>query len=249
MGTIRVERNRGYTTMSNYHLRDKTLSLRAIGLLSKMLSLPEDWDYTVSGLAAICKEGRDAIRAALVELEDAGYMVRQQTHSDAGTFAKNDYTIFEQPVSPLPGFPSTVEPSTAEPSAGNPTQLSKDLSKDLSNNTPIAPKGAGARRSKAPKERPDWKPERFDRLWRYYPSGKAKQRAIEAWDKLRLSDEDIAAMGRALKDQMSSDLWQRGIGIPYLSAYLNGRRWEDEDRPLPEAAPPPAPRKEPELWT
>ena len=91
MGVIRVEHTANYTTMSNYHLRDNRLSLRAMGLMSKMLSLPADWDYTVAGLAAICKEGRDAVRKALMELEAAGYLVREQTRSGGGNFAANDY--------------------------------------------------------------------------------------------------------------------------------------------------------------
>ena len=72
MAVFRVERTRNYTIMSNYHLRDKRISLKAKGLLSQMLSLPEDWDYTLSGLARINAEGKDAIRAAVVELEQAG---------------------------------------------------------------------------------------------------------------------------------------------------------------------------------
>lgn len=137
MAVIRVERNENYTHMSNYHLRDKSLSLRAIGLLSKMLSLPPEWDYTVSGLAAICKEGRDAVRATLMELETAGYMVRQQTHTEAGTFGKNEYIVYERPRgAPLTENPSTVEPSTVKPTTEEPltensAQINKDLIKDL----------------------------------------------------------------------------------------------------------------------
>ena len=78
MAVFRVERTQNYTVMSNYHLRDKRLSLKSKGLLSQMLSLPEDWDYTLSGLARINAEGKDAIRAAVVELEQAGYIQRQQ---------------------------------------------------------------------------------------------------------------------------------------------------------------------------
>ena len=79
MAVFRVERTQNYTVMSNYHLRDRRLSLKAKGLLSLMLSLPEDWDYTLSGLARISLEGKDAIRAAVVELEQAGYVQRRQT--------------------------------------------------------------------------------------------------------------------------------------------------------------------------
>ena len=78
MAVFRVERNKGYTVMSNHHLKDTALSLKAKGLLSMMLSLPDEWNYTTRGLAAICKEGVDAIGGALRELEKAGYIVRRQ---------------------------------------------------------------------------------------------------------------------------------------------------------------------------
>ncbi len=84
MAVFRVERTNNYTVMSNYHLRDKTLSLKAKGLLSLMLSLPETWDYTLSGLARISLEGKDAIRAAVVELEKAGYIQRSRTRNEKG---------------------------------------------------------------------------------------------------------------------------------------------------------------------
>ena len=84
MAVFRVERNQNYTVMSNYHLRDKSLSLKAKGLLSQMLSLPEDWDYTLTGLARINCEGRDAIRAAVKELEEAGYVTRSRIRNEKG---------------------------------------------------------------------------------------------------------------------------------------------------------------------
>ena len=84
MAVFRVERTQNYTVISNYHLRDKSLSLRAKGLLSFMLSLPEDWDYTLSGLARISLEGKDAIRAAVVELEKAGYVTRSRVRNEKG---------------------------------------------------------------------------------------------------------------------------------------------------------------------
>lgn len=224
MAVIRIEKDANFTTMSNYHLRDSSISLRAVGLLSKMLSLPPEWDYTVAGLAAICKEGRDAIRSALQELEAAGYMRREQTHNEAGHFSGNDYVIYEHP--PLSAFPSTVQPLTVNPLTENPTQINKDIINNL-NNPPKAPQG-GRRKKREPKAAPDWKPERFNGFWEFYPRGEAKQRAIEAWDKARLSDDEIAKMGRRLKDQMSSEEWQRGVGIPYASTYLNQRRWTDE---------------------
>lgn len=97
MAVFRIERTRDYTVMSNHHLRNANLSLKAKGLLSMMLSLPEDWNYTTRGLAKICKEGVDAIGAALRELEGAGYIVRHQRRDKSGRITDTEYVIYEQP--------------------------------------------------------------------------------------------------------------------------------------------------------
>ena len=135
MPTFRVERTGNYTVMSNHHLRNEKLSLKAKGLLSQMLSLPEKWNYTLSGLCAINPESKDAIRSALRELEEQGYVVRRQTTDASGKFSKNEYIIYEVPVSkpdagadpslekPLSENPTTDNPPTGKPSAENPTQL------------------------------------------------------------------------------------------------------------------------------
>lgn len=256
MGVIRVEHTENYTIMSNAHLRDKALSLRAMGLMSRMLSLPEDWDYTVAGLAAICKEGRDAVRKALQELEAAGYLVREQGR-DSGHFAGNDYTLYEkpwipedggrmlsapadEPDSPLTKNPSTGNPLTETPSTGNPTELRKE-ERILTPYSPPEgdqPSGPSRRRSaREPKLTAQWKPERFEAFWRYYPAlpdgnghGRRpkKDRAIAAWDRLRPDDATIDKMALALKRQKESRQWQEGIGIPYASTWLNSRSWEEE---------------------
>lgn len=96
MATFRVEKTTGYTVMSNHHLRNKNLTLKAKGLLSLMLSLPEEWDYTLRGLACICRESVDAVRSGIGELEKEGYIVRGQLR-DGGRFAAADYTIYEAP--------------------------------------------------------------------------------------------------------------------------------------------------------
>ena len=98
MAVFRVEKNKGYTVMSNHHLRNKALSLKAKGLLSQMLSLPEDWDYTLKGLSLINRESIDAIRTAVWELERAGYIKREQGRDAKGKMADMVYTIYEQPV-------------------------------------------------------------------------------------------------------------------------------------------------------
>ena len=95
MAVFRIERTRDYTVMSNHHLRNGKLSLKAKGLLSMMLSLPEDWNYTTRGLAKICKEGVDAIGGALRELETAGYIVRHQLRDRQGRISDTEYVIYE----------------------------------------------------------------------------------------------------------------------------------------------------------
>ena len=116
MAVFRVEKNKGYTVMSNHHLRNKELTLKAKGLLSQMLSLPENWDYTLAGLSHINKESIDAIRTAVLELEKAGCIERAQGRDEKGKMTAIAYTIYEQPQSPVLNY------STSE----NPTELNKD---------------------------------------------------------------------------------------------------------------------------
>ena len=126
MAVFRIERTRDYTVMSTHHLRNGTLSLKAKGLLSMMLSLPEDWNYTTRGLAAICKEGVDAIGGALRELEAAGYIVRHQLRDKQGRISDTEYVIYEQPQ---PKNPDTPQPDTASPDTGNPDMEKPDTEK------------------------------------------------------------------------------------------------------------------------
>ena len=126
MAVFRIERTRDYTVMSNHHLRNGKLSLKAKGLLSMMLSLPEDWNYTTRGLAAICKEGVDAIGGALRELEAAGYIVRHQLRDKQGRISDTEYVIYEQPQ---PKNPDTPQPDTAAPDTENPDMVKPDTEK------------------------------------------------------------------------------------------------------------------------
>ena len=116
MAVFRIERTRDYTVMSNHHLRNANLSLKAKGLLSMMLSLPEDWNYTTRGLAKICKEGVDAIGAALRELEAAGYIVRHKLRDRQGRISDTEYVIYEQPQLRKP---DTDSPDTEKPAELN----------------------------------------------------------------------------------------------------------------------------------
>ena len=129
MAVFRVEKNKGYTVMSNHHLRNKELSLKAKGLLSQMLSLPEDWDYTLAGLSLINRESIDAIRTAVWELEKAGYITRRQGRDEKGKMTAIEYTIYEQPQPPTLDCPVLENPTADNPTSENPTQLNKELLK------------------------------------------------------------------------------------------------------------------------
>ena len=142
MAVFRVERNTGYTVMSNHHLRNKELTLKAKGLLSQMLSLPEDWDYTLAGLSHINRESIDAIRTAVWELEKAGYITRRQGRDEKGKMTAIEYTIYEQPQPPELEKPILENPTTGNPTSENPMQIIKEeqktnLSKKEKPNTDI----------------------------------------------------------------------------------------------------------------
>ena len=138
MAVFRIEKTRDYTVMSNHHLRNAGLSLKSKGLLSMMLSLPEDWNYTTRGLAKICKEGTDSNGSALKELERAGYIVRNRLRDSKGKIVDVEYVIYETPHPPEPDGPCEDEPDTEHPDTENPDmdtpglenrpQLNKDKS-------------------------------------------------------------------------------------------------------------------------
>lgn len=122
MAVFRVEKNHSYTVMANHHLRDERLSLKSKGLLSLILSLPDDWRISIEGMTQFSADGKDAIRSAIRELTDAGYITRAQTHSEAGTFSGYDYIVHETPAaSPSSGFPTMEKPTTENPTTENPT--------------------------------------------------------------------------------------------------------------------------------
>ena len=128
MAVCRVEKNKNYTTMSNYHLRDPCLSNKARGLLSTMLSLPENWDYTTRGLAKICKDGVDGITAQLKELEQYGYLIRHRIRDSNGRIVDMEYVIYERPhtASPDTEMPYMVKPDMALPRLETPAQINID---------------------------------------------------------------------------------------------------------------------------
>lgn len=133
---IRVKHTQPFTTVFNSVLRDQRLSLKTLGLYVIMQSFPDDWEYSISGLAARCRIGRDAIRKCLKELEEAGYLLKEQGHQENGKFACNTYVLQDE-APPCTEKPYTVKPSTVKPLTENQPQVKKHLSKDYSNDPPI----------------------------------------------------------------------------------------------------------------
>lgn len=137
---IKMVRKGGYTVLPNQILRDDSLTLQAKGLFCMMASFPEGWDFTIKGLATVAGCGREKISAALRNLEDSGYLLREQGHSETGQFSANLFVLYEEKIAPLTGFPSTGKPSTGKPLTENPTQINKERIKERKNKPPIAPR-------------------------------------------------------------------------------------------------------------
>ena len=145
MAVFRIEKTRDYTVMSNYHLRDMSLSLKAKGLLSLMLSLPENWDYTMKGLARICKDGIDSISGGIRELEAHGYLIRARVRGANGQLGSIEYTILEQPKAlsptqekPIRENPIQANPMLDAPIQENPAQLNKEESSNYPSKTDLS---------------------------------------------------------------------------------------------------------------
>ena len=125
MSVIRIHKTNNFTVMSNHHFKEKKMSLKAKGLLSLMLSLPDDWNYSVSGLVKLSKDGKDGVMSALQELEKFGYLTRQQQFNAKGQFSGIEYNIFEEPQTenPITDKQNTALPISANQDAENPQQL------------------------------------------------------------------------------------------------------------------------------
>lgn len=249
---IKSGRKKGFVVLFRSAAQDNRLSLEARGLFALMISLPENWEYSVTGLAKKAGCGREKARRLLRELQTVGYLAREQSHDAGGQFSGAVYVLQDEapPLdgfpgngeaenAPLPEKPTTDEPSTAGPSTGVEPEKNKELKTPEEKEPPKAPQGAEPapkkRRAREWKPTADWKPERFEAFWAAYPCGRDRQAAIRAWDKLRPGDDLIHKMALGLKQAMAREDWKRGIGIPYASTWINNRRWEDTDKPLPGA--------------
>lgn len=135
MSVIRIHKTKNFTVMSNHHFKERGLSLKAKGLLSLMLSLPDDWNYSIAGLVKLSKDGKDSVMTALAELEKFGYLTRTQMTNDKGQFSGIEYNIFEepQPKTTIAEKPNTENENTEKQNAEKPPQLNTNSIKNLKN--------------------------------------------------------------------------------------------------------------------
>ena len=228
---------------------DEKLPASAKLLFAEISSLAEATGYCFASneyFAGLYAMSERTVQRHIKALESGGHIVI--VDGDGGSGRRKIYAG----ANPLRGNPDK-NVGVAE---GTPTKMSPNpdifvapslYNKNINNNPPTSPPGGeraeekakkppkGQKREKrAPKDRPDWKPERFQGFWDYYPVHKSKQAAIKAWDELKPSDQLIDLMAKALKRQKTEDDWSRGIGIPYASTYLRQQRWTDEPDADPE---------------
>ena len=240
-GVIKSGHREPFTVLYKSAIRDTRLSFEMLGFLTYMLDKPPDWEFTISGMAKERGVGLAQVRRLVGLLEKAGYLLREQAHDDGGKFAKNVYVLQEKPPlsrnqydgeplkSPLSGNADIGETRQREKPLSVSATQSKNVETKAYNNPPYSPpKGDGAEpRKQRSKTTPAWKPERFEGFWAYYPRGENRMGAVRAWDKLKPDDALIETIGRALQVLKASPAWRDGVGIPYASTFLNGRRWED----------------------
>ena len=240
-GVIKSGHREPFTVLYKSAIRDTRLSFEMLGFLTYMLDKPPDWEFTISGMAKERGVGLAQVRRLVGLLEKAGYLLREQAHDDGGKFAKNVYVLQEKPPlsrnqydgeplkSPLSGNADIGETRQREKPLSVSATQSKNVETKAYNNPPYSPpKGDGAEpRKQRSKTTPTWKPERFEGFWAYYPRGENRMGAVRAWDRLKPDDALIETIGRALQVLKASPAWRDGVGIPYASTFLNGRRWED----------------------
>ena len=225
MAILRNASKGKYTVLNNGIFRDENLSAKSLGILAKMLSLPDNWEFSVTGLCSIFKkDGIDSIRNGLKELEQNGYLVRNRVRDESGKLTSAEWTVSDQPML---GKPILENPMLENPMLENRTQyntkeyntkefITKEfITKDI---PPISPKG-----------KTDCS-DLFNQFWDAYPKHIAKQSAVKAFEKLKPDEKLLEAMLKAIEMQKESKQWEKdgGAFIPYPATWLNQRRWEDE---------------------
>lgn len=211
MAVIRINKTADYTVISNTHFREKEMSLKGKGLLSLMLSLPDNWDYSIAGLVTLSKDGKDSVMNALAELEEFGYLRRTQTTDERGRFDGYDYDIYEKPITDKP---QQEKPYAENPNTENPPQLNtnKSIIKE-----PITKKSNNIMAD-------------FESLWELYPRKLGKKKALDAYAraiKKGVSYETIKKGIENYNKQINANKTEPAF-IKHGSTWFNGECWNDE---------------------
>ena len=221
MSVFRRHKKTNYTSIDNGLFLDKSLSMKAKGLLAQILSLPDEWHYSISGLTSLFSDGRDAVNSAINELVEHGYIVRTQVFDDNGKFAGYDYDIYENPqenTGAVAGFPFTEKPFTEKPFTENQALLNTNrLNTNISNTnnidiSPISPYD-----------------DYYEQFWAAYPKKVDKKGCYKKFCKIKDLNVIFPDIMRALETQKRSKQWneENGKYIPHPSTWINQERWNN----------------------
>lgn len=226
MSVYRRHKETNFTCIDNHLFNDKTLSMKAKGLLAQILSLPDDWKYSVNGLASLFSDGRDAVNGAINELIEHGYITRTKIVNELGTFDGYRYDIYEKPQTedgkiadiPFTDKPFTEEPFTENSTVSNTNQLNTNILNTNIENIPLI----------SPTERIDLL---FAEFWKAYPRKDDKKRAYAKFKAIKNIEKVFPDIMADVEAKKLSDQWNEKGGkyIPMPSTYLNNERWNDED--------------------
>lgn len=219
MAVIRVNKTKNYTVMSNHHFKNRELSLKAKGLLSLILSLPDTWDYSIAGLVAICKESESSVVSALNELKNFGYLVVKKLYPNETKSGRIEYIydIYEEPVNQGLEFQGVENQGVEVQGVENRGQLNTN---QLNTNKSIT-KELNTKHIE----------ELFDKFWEVYPKKIGKKCAYNSFKKIKNLDEEFDKIIQVIEDLKQSRNWQKNNGqfIPYPTTFLNQERWKDEE--------------------
>ena len=214
---FRVQRTKDFTIMSNHHFKNKNLSLKAKGLLSLMLSLPENWDYTIKGLTTLSKDGRDSVISALKELEVAGYLVRKRMRNAKGQVSDTEYIISETPMTenPTQDKPTQDKPITEFPAQDFPTQSNTYKSKTKILNTQSINHSSNSTQQKGNVENYDEVVEsvkeqiEYDILRQKYSDSSQLDEIVSIMTEVMMSEKDITINGGKIPCSMIHNIYQK----------------------------------------
>ena len=218
MAVIRVNKTKNYTVMSNHHFKNKEMSLKAKGLLSLILSLPDNWDYSIAGLVAICKESESSVVSALNELKSMGYLVVKKLYPNETKSGRIEYIydIYEEPIK-QPLEKQGVENQGIEIQD---IENRGQLNTNILNTNKLNTKELNTKHID----------ELFDKFWGIYPKKIGKKCAYNSFKKIKNLDEEFDKIIQAVEFLKQSKNWKKNNGqfIPYPTTFLNQERWKDE---------------------